>query len=54
MENQIKEVYFNEYCEKCKYFAEIAGKLSDICDACLTCPGNINSHKPINYEEKRR
>ena len=43
-----KEVYFHEYCEKCKYW-----KLKDNeypCDECLDEPINLYSHKPVRWE----
>lgn len=50
-EYQIKEVYFDEYCHKCKHY-EDPEKMSgeDICDFCLSHPFNINSHKPVKFE----
>ena len=44
-----KEVYFNEYCSKCKYKDTLES--DDPCDECLTNPSNIDSHKPINFKE---
>lgn len=44
-----KEVYFFQYCPKCKHYAEDEGE--DPCNECLTYPSNEDSHKPINYEE---
>lgn len=43
-----KEVYFHEYCEKCKHW-----KLKDNeypCDECLDEPINLYSHKPVRWE----
>ena len=51
MELKDKEVYFDQYCEKCIHFKEDEGK--DPCDECLTYPMNEYSHKPIKYEEKK-
>ena len=45
-----KEVYFHEYCKKCRH-----QKVKDTeapCDECLSEPTNWNTHKPVNYEEK--
>lgn len=51
MEEGYKEVYFNEYCEKCKYKDK---KEDDTpCDECLSNPVNVHSHKPVKYEEKK-
>lgn len=45
-----KEVYFNEYCKKCKH--EKLPEDETPCDECLTYPFNVESHKPIKFEEK--
>lgn len=45
-----KEVYFHEYCKKCKH-----EKLKDHEEPCTECLGeatNLNSHRPVKYEEK--
>ena len=49
-ENQKKEVYFNEYCKKCKYGPTNEGE--DPCNSCLLQPYNYDSHKPVNFKEK--
>lgn len=44
-----KEVYFVDYCKKCKY-----GHLQeheDPCDECIEQNWNENSHKPVKFEE---
>jgi hypothetical protein len=44
-----KEVYFHEWCKKCKY-----GPLQehdDPCEECITHPSNENSHRPVNFKE---
>ena len=44
-----KEVYFCEWCRKCKY-----GPLQEHeepCCECLNYPMNENSHKPVKYKE---
>lgn len=47
--NSEKEVYFEPYCESCKY-CDLDG--SDLpCNACLTDTTNTYSHKPTHYEE---
>lgn len=49
MEDKYKEVYFDQYCSKCKH-----GKLQEDADPCYEClhnPENLYSHKPINFEE---
>lgn len=45
-----KEVNFADYCKTCKH-AEMP-EYDDPCDECLMSPCNINSHKPVNWEEK--
>ena len=44
-----KEVYFNKYCELCKYYEFDASEYP--CDECMSNPTNLYSHKPINFEE---
>ena len=50
MEDNYKEVYFNIYCETCKY--EYQKEDKDPCDECLTNPVNLESHRPVKWEEK--
>lgn len=50
MDLNYKEVYFHEYCKTCKY-ANI-DDVKDPCNECLGEPANINSHKPVKWEEK--
>ena len=51
MDNQTyKEVYFHEYCEKCKY--KFLKENETPCSECLTETLNCNTHKPVKYEEK--
>ena len=52
MENNTKEVYFNEYCSSCRYSND--RESSEICGECLDEPYNYDSHKPVNYEEKEK
>lgn len=49
-EENTKEVYFHEYCSKCKYYDD--SEADAPCDDCLAEPSNINSHKPIKFEPK--
>ena len=47
-----KEVYFSQYCLKCKH-----GDLEETeepCNECLTHPWNENSHKPVYFEEETK
>ena len=50
METETKFVYFEQYCSKCKY--STTDDVEDPCDECLMNPININSHVPVNFEEK--
>lgn len=50
MEERYKEVYFDQYCKKCKYYEEPDAE--DPCNECLDNPINVHSHKPVNYEKK--
>lgn len=43
-------VYFGRYCKSCKH--EKLEENEPPCDECLEHPVNLNSHKPINYEDK--
>lgn len=49
MESKTKIVDFHLYCNKCKH-----KKLKEDespCDECLEEPVNIDSHKPVKFEE---
>ena len=50
MEDGYKEVYFDEYCGSCKHKSKNEDETP--CDECLENPVNLNSHKPVKYEEK--
>lgn len=50
MEDLYKEVYFGQYCKKCRY--EKLSEGESPCDECLEEPANLYSHKPVKYEEK--
>lgn len=45
-----KEVYFHEYCKKCKH--EKVKDTEEPCNECLGEPTNWNSHRPVKYEKK--
>lgn len=47
--NQYKEVYFDKYCPTCKY--KDLKESEDPCYECLDEPGNVDSHKPVKWEE---
>ena len=48
--DDFKEVYFNQYCESCEY-KDIKDVLEP-CNECLDNPINFQSHKPVKYKEK--
>lgn len=50
MDNDMKEVYFDQYCKTCIHKSLKEDKKP--CDACLEEPVNLNSHKPVRWEEK--
>ncbi len=47
MEDHMKEVYFNEYCPKCRYADK--QEAEDPCYDCLTEPAMQYSHKPAQF-----
>lgn len=52
MENQYKFVDFYLYCETCKF--KDVKEDSEPCNSCLNEPVNLNSVKPVKYEEKEK
>lgn len=52
MDGRDKEVYFNVYCQKCKY--QKLDEAQDPCDECLSYPVNEYSHKPVKFAEKEK
>ena len=52
MQTETKFVNFKEYCPNCKNWDSSIEK--DPCNECLTNPTNINSHTPVNFEEKTK
>ena len=48
-EEYMQEVYYSEYCSKCKYRKEPED--DEHCDMCLGQPYNYNSHKPVEFVE---
>lgn len=50
MDNEYKEVYFDKYCKTCRY-SKVKDK-DEPCNECLDNPINLNSHRPVNWEEK--
>ena len=49
MENDKKEVYFDEWCPQCKYHD--TPEVEDPCNQCLAEGSNNNSHKPLYFKE---
>ena len=50
MKTETKFVYFSLYCPKCKHWDNLATE--DPCNECLTSHTNVDSRKPVNFEEK--
>ena len=50
MEGDYKEVDFDTYCPLCKDWETSVEE--DPCFECLDEPVNVDSHKPVNFEEK--
>lgn len=48
IENNYKEVYFSEYCSKCKH--KDTAETDTPCSECLADPVNLYSHKPVCFE----
>lgn len=49
--NELKPVDFDIYCPKCAYYDKTESE--DPCWYCLADPVNLNSHKPIEFKEKK-
>lgn len=47
-----QEVYFDQYCKKCKYWD--TEDVKDPCNECLETWVNLYSHKPIHFKPKER
>ena len=50
MNEDYKEAYFDQYCKSCKH--EKLEEKFDPCNECLANGYNLNSHKPVCWEEK--
>ena len=50
-ENHDKEVFFNLYCNKCTFESYSEEKFP--CSECMEYPVNTDSHKPVNFQEKK-
>ena len=51
MDTDMKEVRYDLYCHRCQYETYKEGE--DPCDECLSTPYNENSHRPINWKERK-
>ena len=49
--NNTKEVHFWFWCPTCKHYAK--DQSDTPCDECLAVPMNIDSTKPVRYEEEK-
>lgn len=45
-----KEVYFHEFCKKCKH--KKLKETEEPCSECIAEATNLHSHRPVKYEEK--
>lgn len=52
MEIVEKIIDFDQYCKTCKH--RDLNEVKDPCNDCLDNPTNINSKKPIYYEEDKK
>lgn len=50
MDFLFKEVYYKDYCPKCKYWEN--DEWSEPCDDCLSKAGREYSHKPEHFKPK--
>lgn len=50
MSDGLKEVYFHEYCKTCAH--KDSKETEEPCTECLDETVNIESHKPVRWEEK--
>lgn len=51
MEDNYKEVHFDQYCETCKH--KDVKEENDPCFECLSTPENLYSHKPVKWESNK-
>lgn len=52
MYDEYKEVYYDQYCQTCKH--KDVPEVKDPCHECLSEPVNLESHKPIKWETKKK
>ena len=50
MNDELKEVYFNLYCNQCKY--KETEETEKPCNDCMSIPARPYSHKPEYFKEK--
>lgn len=50
MDENLKEVYFHQYCKLCN-FSDLKEE-EDPCRECLQNPMNVYSHKPVMFKPK--
>ena len=50
MIGDLKEVFYDKFCHKCVH-EKLAENEEPCCD-CLNEPGNVDSHRPIYFEQK--
>ncbi len=51
MNTRTKEADYHKYCRICKHAKVL--ETDDPCNDCLNQPYNIDSRKPINFEEQK-
>lgn len=49
-DRKYKEVYFHEYCPTCEHRNVKNTEMP--CDECLSEPLNLETHRPVKYEQK--
>ena len=52
MDENYKDVYFDQYCKTCKH--EKLEDFKDPCNDCLSEPANDGTHRPVYWEEKEK
>lgn len=51
-DSEYREVYFGDYCPKCKY--EDLEECNEPCNECLDNPINLNTHRPVKFEKQKK
>ena len=52
MNEDYQEVYFDQYCKTCTH--EKLEEKFDPCNECLDQEANLNSHRPVKWEENEK